>query len=351
MAYKNLFAQSISGKADLFCRLRDFLCARNGTYDHTSDGLGYTLWDSSYATDEDNPTTGDYFVIYSPGEDGNQDIFIQFTWYDATYFRVRAYLSWNPTTHAGTTSYATSDANNIYALDTMGTYSFYIFGDLDAFACFFNYGTGDYRGNAFGKLAPLTIGTQEDVAILSSGVSAGSSVAITLDAVPSNWEVGRTIFIRTVHTNNISTSFIEAVTISAISGNVVTVSTLAHAYAAGSKMQEFYAILCPNSYQFLAGGTFVFGIGSAESITSTYLNLTSGSYDPATYESRYLLSDFIVYANTGGWPIGAFNFVKWFNASTFLGSTVELDSLVDQQDNSWLLVKLYSGRICAFKEA
>ncbi len=80
MAYKNLLNIDCADKKEFFCRMRDFICKRNGTYDYSSTGIGWTLHDSSYAVDEDNPAANDWYVICSPGEGGKDDMYFKIAW-------------------------------------------------------------------------------------------------------------------------------------------------------------------------------------------------------------------------------------------------------------------------------
>ena len=67
MAYANLIKQPCNNVAEIFKHCRDFVCRRNGSYDYSTSGIGWSLVDSSYATDEHNPASGDWFVVYSAG--------------------------------------------------------------------------------------------------------------------------------------------------------------------------------------------------------------------------------------------------------------------------------------------
>jgi len=110
----NLIGLACADKAEAFKRIRDWICKRNGTYDYSVDGLGgWVLHDAVYATDEDTIANNDYFVIRSPGESGDEDLYFQFT-YLANYIKIVGYLSWNNSAHTGEIAYnSNSIAENI----------------------------------------------------------------------------------------------------------------------------------------------------------------------------------------------------------------------------------------------
>ena len=108
MAYANLLEQACTDKEEVFQRLRDFICKRNGTYDYSSTGIGWTLHDAVYATDEDNCASGDYFVIYSAGEGTKEDMYFLVTW-ATNYINFVAYQSWDNSAHSGSTNKCTGN--------------------------------------------------------------------------------------------------------------------------------------------------------------------------------------------------------------------------------------------------
>jgi len=226
MAYANLVAQSCSTHQEKFQRFRDYLCSRNGTYDYSGDGLGWTLHDSVYAVDEDNLTDGDYFVVYSAGESGDEDMYIKF-WYETTttWMRTCGYLYWDNSAHTGNLYYGTVTG---YGMCTLGTasYSISIYGDLDSFALINEYGTTvTTQMYCFGKTEnPMY---DDTVATAAGALTAGSDVSIALDAVPSTWNVGQGFMIR-------DTVDGEKAFIKTIDGNTIT-ADLDNSYLAGSK--------------------------------------------------------------------------------------------------------------------
>lgn len=215
--YKNLVQITCADKIEYFCRMRDFFCQRNGTYDYSTTGIGWTLHDSSYAVDEDNPEINDWFVIYSAGESTDEDMYMLVTWVSG-YIKIIGYQYWNNSTHAGVKNYNT--ANN-HTLAEAGSPVLSVYGDLD-----FVYVFGGTSQVFFGKIQ----GLGDDTVATSAGtVSAGTDVTITVDAVPASWAVDGKIYIR-------DNALVEILTIKTISGNDIT-ADVANSYAAGCKLQ------------------------------------------------------------------------------------------------------------------
>lgn len=348
MAYKSMTVAYCATKAEFFCRLRDFLCARNGTYDYSSDGISWTLFDSSYAVDEDNPASGDWFVVYSAGESGDEDLYYKFEW-TTNYIKVTGYLAWNPSTHAGTTSYTYGVSNNFQVYDAATSFPFWIDGDLDFVVAQYKYSTNTYTFAAlFGTLdvangLPVT----RTVATCSSALSAGSGVNITVDAVPAEWEVGMPVIIRTTHTDNISTAKIEVTTITAISGNVVT-CTLVNNYTANSKLSGALCYCCSYSTQGLSPITLLIdGAGTIAATAIMYVGSITPSYlDPCAYRGLYILQD-AVWCPGSGWPIMTTQNIKHLGAIT---SPMVIGDYVTHETETYRVASAYSNTHFALKE-
>lgn len=221
MAYANLISQACTNNAEVFKRARDFLCKRNGSYDYSSTGIGWTLHDAVYATDQDSVAFGDYFVAYSPGEDGDQDLYIKIT-YASGYINVHSYLYWNNSTHAGVTA-ATTASN--WTNTNSAAATIWVYGDLDGVVFISKYSSTYYAVIA-GHCPESSFAT--GVATSSGAVSSGSNVVVTVDVVPSGFTSGRKIYIR-------DNANIEIVTISSISGSDITLSSVAASYSSGCK--------------------------------------------------------------------------------------------------------------------
>ena len=346
MAYVNLVSQSAADKAEAFCRIRDFICKRNGTYDYSTTGIDWTLWDAVYAVDEDNPQLGDYFVIFSAGESGDEDLYFKFEWVSG-YFKIRGYQSWDPSTHAGANVYNTS--NNMTFAETLTSSYISIYGNLD-FVVSIQDDSGTYwHGVCFGKIEKPSEDFDETVATCSSTLTAGSDVSIALDSVPSSWKVGSEVIIRTIHTDNMATVEVEYITIKTIVGNTIT-ADLTNNYTANSKLTDFLCYVCSGStqtivslYSFIDALSFV-GRGGGYAIPA----FSSSYYDPCPYEDSYLMNKGLLKLNTSGWPIGTFP-----NLYILPGWPVSLsngDIFVDKVGNNWRIAYFEGNISIALKE-
>ena len=238
MSYANLVSQVCTNNAEEFKRIRDFLCKRNGSFDYSTTGIGWTLHDAVYATDQDSVAFGDYFVAYSPGEDGDQDIYIKVT-YASGYINFHPYLYWNNSTHTGVQPASTK--NNFTATNS-STVTLWVYGDLDSIIVIGKIGT-TYYGSGAGHFPDSQFAT--DVATSASSVSSGSNVVIGVDAVPSGFVVDRKIYIR-------DNADVEICTITDIDGTNITVDALSNNYASGCKLQGEVSYYCSESINIFA---------------------------------------------------------------------------------------------------
>ncbi len=223
MAYANLIAVSCNNPIETFMRFRDFMCKRNGTYDYSTTGVGWTYHDSSYAINESTISVNDYFVMYSAGEDGLRDMYYKVQ-YVSGAINIYGYLYWNNTTHAGTQQFG---INNTWT-NTLATNNvMWVYADLDAFIGISKYGTTYYSGMG-GWMPDSPISSA--ITVAPGAITAGSNVVVNFTSIPGTWAVGTKLFVR-------DTANIERVTISAINGTSVTFSSFAASYAAGCKFQ------------------------------------------------------------------------------------------------------------------
>lgn len=265
MAYKNLVAESINSRQEIFQRIRDWVCQRNGTYDYSTSGLGWTLHDSSYASSEDSLTTDDYVIFYSEGEDGDQDLYYRMTYTAATTtITFQLYHSWDNSTHTGVS------ASPAYAGFTSGNESgdLYIYGSLDFVFLISLYSASKY-GYYFGKVTNSIY--DDTVATSSSAVSIGSSVPITVDAVPSAWAVGGKIALR-------DDDNIEHVVITDITSLVVTVQGVTSNYAAGCKLSEEHAYILQTTNNINSTAVSSFNHLSTKNVNTNIFPLTYPGY-------------------------------------------------------------------------
>lgn len=227
----------------------DFLTSRNGIADYTASGLGWTLHDSSFAVDADTPTVNDWVVLSSPGESGDDALYLYLTYQTVAngIYRVQSGLHWNAATNAFVSPYPATVQN--LGLISGVAFSLYVYGDMDSVVILVSNGTYLY-GNYYGALD----GTSGDATIArtTAAVSAGSSVALPLDAVPASWLVGGKVVVRDL-TN------IAQATIADITGDVVTVSSLAAGYASGARVQEECCHFISKSIMFVNDGYGLIG--------------------------------------------------------------------------------------------
>lgn len=193
MAYKNLVNVASLSESTVWRHIKDWLTSRNGIADYSTAGLGWTLHDSSFAVNADTPTAGDWVVLYSPGENGKQDLYIRLLYSSLanSIVRINAGLYWNASTNAWVSSFPGSDQTG--GPTSGSSFNLYIYGDLDSFSIIIGNGTylyGRYFGVCDNPMHDPTI------AITSGAISSGSNVVASVDAVPSSWRVGVAIFIR-----------------------------------------------------------------------------------------------------------------------------------------------------------
>lgn len=347
MSYENIVDINVANKKELFCRLRDFLCKRNGTYDYSTTGIGWTLWDSSYAVDEDNPQLNDWFVIYSPGESGDEDLFFRFTWVNS-YIDVKGYQAWNPSTNTGSSRYYCS-SSNFQFWETYTNMDVSIHGDLDfVFACV-EYSGGTYYPLTFGRLEPPNSDIDTYIATCLTTLTAGSDVSIVLDAVPAGWSEGCEVQIRTTHTDDVSTVYMEHIVVKTISGNTIT-ADLSYNYTSGAKLSAFNCYYIQGNTQFMSACFTMFtpaeGINPGGALYT--LSLTLAAVDPCDFEDRYVLSSIIFQATTTGWPLAVFKHIRHLGVIT--SPMVVDDRVIDQYGTYWRIYNVYSSKYIAVRE-
>ena len=201
------------------------MCKRvssNGSYDYQLTGIGWTLIDSSYATNEYTPAVNDYFVMYSEGEDGSRRMYVKVKILLNT-FEILGFLSWDATTHAGVRQYGivSSGWNNTSATNNI----LWVYGDLDSFVGVTKYGTTYYAG-AGGWMPGSS--TDQTITVCPNSITAGSSVTVTFTSVPAEWVVGKYLFVS-------DDANIERVVVSGVSGNDVTFSAFVASYASSAR--------------------------------------------------------------------------------------------------------------------
>lgn len=232
MSYASLINVASGSNQESFQRIRDFLGRRNGTYDYSSSGIGWTLHDSSYAVDEDTLTPGDWVVFTSPGENGRQALYVQFV-FQATNIKMQGWLYWNNITHAGVRAIGSS-SNNIYT--PAGACVLWILGDLDAFWVANSNGISNYLVG-FGCIKPGDGLYDNTIAIAPSAVSTGTSVVVPVDVVPASWQAGQKLY----HWDTVG---INIVTIESVGASSVTLASVSAGKLAGSRLAGDVCVFC-----------------------------------------------------------------------------------------------------------
>ena len=190
MSYANLINQASASNAETFQRIRDFVCKRNGTYDYSASGIGWTLHDSSYAVNEDTLTNGDWVVFNSMGESGKHNLYFKLTYKSADMDLV-GYLYWNNSTHGGVRPNGNQNGN---IRTPSGATKFWLYGDLDAVILSYTNGTTMYLA-MFGTIKDGEAFYDNTIVRSVGPVSAGSNVVVTLDYVPVGVPTGAKVYL------------------------------------------------------------------------------------------------------------------------------------------------------------
>ena len=249
MAYANLINETLTAgtTAEWYMRFRDFVCKRNGTYDYSATGIGWTLHDSSYATDEDNVANNDYFVIYSAGESTREQMYFQIILYNTDYVRVRGWQYWNNSTHTGSGIEFYSDEAIQVGPDPD---YIWVYGDLD-FVHMISVGrssTTTWSSGCFGCLDMHWLNQLDgyrNVQICSSSLSAGSDVSIVVpDSSSGMWQVGNKLMI-------MDNAEIEQITVKTNNGTTTITADLTNSYSANAKLAVFFPYFTTGRHQTL----------------------------------------------------------------------------------------------------
>lgn len=348
MAYANLKRISCTGgKVEAFCRFRDFLCKRNGTYDYSATGIGWTLWDSYYTVDEDNPAINSYFIAYSPGENGTDDIYIQYKW-TSGFIVAKMYQSWDPSTHAGSSNVA-GGASNWNVSETLTSSQYLsVYGDLDMTIGITEETSILARGSMSGKVQPV-YSVLTDLALTStSALTAGSDVVINVGTVPAVWLVGMDVYVRTTHTDAMATVKIEKTRIKAVTSSTITVD-LVNDYTADCKVSDHVGLVGANNAQIGYHNALIIPDGlKNQVIASTYNTaFTLAVYDPEGYSDFIMVYDSIFVDAVAGAIGYNSNFCRTPNHNA---TFAHLDLLVEPDGTSWRCFNVYSARYMAIRE-
>lgn len=270
MSYASLINVASASNQESFQRIRDFLGRRNGTYDYSASGIGWTLHDSSYATDEDTLTAGDWVVFTSPGENGRQALYVQFV-FQASYIKMQGWLYWNNSTHAGVQAIGNS-SNTIYT--SAGACTLWVLGDLDAFYVANTNGATNYLAGC-GCIKPGDGFYDNTIAIAPDAVSTGTSVVVPVDVVPAAWAAGQKLY----HWDTAGVSIVE---IQAVGAGSVTLASVSTGKLAGSRLAGDLCYWC--SISNAMGLTTVANRSTGVVLALTIASAESASYTPIGYD-------------------------------------------------------------------
>lgn len=343
MAYANIVKISCADKKEAFCRMRDFICKRAGTYDYSATGIGWTLHDSSYAVDEDNPAINDWFVIYSAGENTDEDLYIRIKW-SSGYISYNGFQSWDAATHAGANQFSTSTSMQTVA-ESAAPY-LWVYGDLYAVSSIIWLTAGtDVRTANFGKAIKPWVNLDDEVANCSSTLTAGSDVSIVVDVVPAGWAADREIYIRTTHNNDTSTVKIEKTTIKTLSGTTIT-ADLANSYTANSKLSDHVGYYCQSGAAFGSVSLLISpsGVIPGTAVIAYNSAVAGTNNDPGGYEGRWGLAE-----------VGQSSSHGYFGVTKYVykvvtGALALEDILEDIDGTQYRYFKTYSNTYHVFKE-
>lgn len=183
-------------KTALFTRIKDVICSQ-GAYVET--GLGWTLYDAWSPTNNApinwvSLQNNDYFIVSSLGESGKDRLFYKILYYTGVdYFTVSGYLYWNAMTHAGVKEFRdTNGYGQIVYSSTTNNY-LWLYGDLS-----FLYIINKYSTIKVMMHIGRVVNTMYDdtIAVCTGVITAGANGAITVDVIPSAWQVGTKLYIR-----------------------------------------------------------------------------------------------------------------------------------------------------------
>lgn len=339
MPYRNLVGQACANRAEVFKRLRDFVCRRNGSYDYSATGIGWTLHDSNYAVDENTISTNDWFVIFSPGESGSDDLYFRCT-YIANYIKIEGFLYWNAATNTGVQAYNSGNNFNILDADVP---VLWIYGDLDSVICISRQTSVSsvFYPVVFGR----TINTLYDQSVATSAgaLTAGANVVIDVGTVPAAWSIGMRLFVRDQARVDLTVAAITAKTES-----TVTI-TLANSYAAGAKLSADLGYFVSGSNQF--GSTTYFLIDHAGSKNSNVSGPTNTSNIPDYGYPEILNTEHLVvplmFQSAGAGCLGEVRNIYLRSAS---GGLTALNAYPDLDGINYRVFTIYSNKSVVIKE-
>lgn len=213
MAYKSTSGVA-SNTADMLVKLKDFL---------TGD-CGWTLHDDQMAAAQA------YFVAYSTGESGREDIYLQFINDNfVNKISVIGALYWNNVTHTAVKPMSYPDSTAFATSDT-APFNYWIFASLDRVFIVTRFGTS-YFAHYSGAIKRFW---SDEIAVTQAGVSAGNNVTVAVNDA-SVLSPGKSYMIK----DNANIARVQVTgTDTASTPNMVTIASLATGYSTGAKIGE-----------------------------------------------------------------------------------------------------------------
>ncbi|MCE5313994.1 MAG: hypothetical protein ABFD49_06965 [Armatimonadota bacterium] len=212
MAYHSSYGTA-SNTLDLLAKLKTFLV----------DTCGWTLHDDGMSQ------TLPYFVVYSAGESGKEDIYLQFIDDSSTgIISVRGALYWDATSHTAVKPVYTT-SSGITTADA-ASFNYWLFADLDRVFVMTRIGAL-YYGHYSGILKRFW---SDKIAVTQAAAGVGSSVTVAVNDA-SVLTSGKYYVIK--DNANIARVQVTA-TDTTSTPNTITIATLSTGYSAGAKIGE-----------------------------------------------------------------------------------------------------------------
>ena len=262
----SLINVACANNQEAFQRLRDFLCKRNGTYDYSASGIGWTLHDSFYAIDQHTLSNNDWVVLSSPGENGRQALYVQLKYSSSGGIALQGWLYWNAATHAGVLAIGTAAGNTINT--PSGAAVIWVLGDLDCWYVGVNNGSA-YNLAMFACIKPGDGMYDNTIAIAPGAIGTGSNVVVPVDLVPAAWQAGQKIYLW-------DTAGISIVTIASVGAADVTLVSVPTARLAGSRLSGDLGVYASTANNL--GGYMLTNRTSAAPVIATVLKASSSNF-------------------------------------------------------------------------
>lgn len=212
MANHSLY-QTASNTADLLAKLKDFL----------TNTCGWTLHDDGMTQAQP------YFVVYSVGESGQEDIYLQFIDDSSTnMISIRGSLYWDATSHTAVKPVYSSNTGIVTA-DT-AQFNCWVFANLDRVFIVTRIGA-IYNPHYSGLIKRFW---SDQIAITQAVTGIGSDITVPVNDA-SILTTGRYYVIK----DNANIARIQVTAVDIISNpNTVTIANLSTGYSAGAKIGE-----------------------------------------------------------------------------------------------------------------